>query len=92
MESYLTISVEEFEVIVKSFTSYIKEIDVRPLEMPMPMLTIVHELKNIPKTNALLVTHHKIPQLLLNDLASDNLKIYLTQVEENLVKLFFISV
>lgn len=92
MHSYSTISVKEFEEIVKSYTATIKEIDVRQLEMPMPMLTIINELKNLPKTNALLVTHHKIPQILLNDLASDTLKIYLTQVEENLVKLLFINI
>jgi uncharacterized protein (DUF2249 family) len=92
MDTYITISTSEFENLVSNFTANIHEIDVRPLEMPMPMITIMNELRTLKQSNALLVTHHKVPQILLNDLSEENLKIYLTQPDANLVKLFFIKV
>lgn len=92
MDKYTTISPSEFEKLVDSFSSEINQIDVRQLEMPMPMITIVNELKKLYKTNGLLVIHHKVPQILLNDLSDENLKIFLTHHEDNLVKLFFIKI
>lgn len=91
MDNYKTLTTEEFEDFVGKFSAEINQIDVRHLEMPMPMITIVNELKNLNQSHALLVTHHKVPQILLNDLSDENLKIYLTQPESNLVKLFLIK-
>lgn len=91
MDNYKTLTTEEFEDLVGKFIAEINQIDVRHLEMPMPMITIVNELKKLKPSNALLVIHHKVPQILLNDLSDENLKIYLTQPESNLVKLFLIK-
>lgn len=86
-----TISLTEFNNILNGLHFTFKEIDVREMEMPLPMITIVKELENISKINALLVKHHKIPQILLNDLKDSNLKIYITQIQENYFQLLFLN-
>ncbi len=91
MDKYTTLTADEFENLVSSFKAEIHQIDVRQLEMPFPMITIMNELEKLKQSNALLVTHHKVPQILLNDLSDNSLKIYLSQTETNLVKLFFVK-
>lgn len=91
MDTYTTLPNNDFNLIIDSFKFSIKEIDVRTMEMPLPMITIVNELQLLQPSSALLVTHHKIPQILLNDLKDDNLTIYLSPIETNLIKLFFIK-
>ena len=91
MNTYYTLPENDFNLIIENFKFLIKEIDVRSMEMPMPMITIVNELQLLQPNNALLVTHHKIPQILLNDLNDGNLTIYLSTIETNLIKLFFIK-
>ncbi len=51
-----------------TFIGHMKTIDVRHLEMPLPMTTILSELDNLPKGQALFVQHKKIPQFLLPEL------------------------
>lgn len=57
-----------FAEMVKKFESHLKTIDVRPLEMPLPMLTILDELDKLPETDALYVYHKRIPVFLLPEL------------------------
>lgn len=85
------ISITDFNILVKNLNHDFKEIDVRALEMPLPMITIVKELENLNEIKALLVNHHKIPQILLNDLEDQNLKIYITQIKDNYFQLLFLN-
>ncbi|MDP3352662.1 MAG: hypothetical protein Q8S44_02860 [Flavobacteriaceae bacterium] len=85
------ISQTEFNIILDSLNFSFKEIDVREMEMPLPMITIVNELESISEINALLVNHHRIPQILLNDLEDRNLKIFITQIQENYFQLLFLN-
>lgn len=48
--------------------SQLKEIDVRALEMPEPMQTILRELESLAPSNGLYVHHKRIPVYLLEDL------------------------
>lgn len=91
METQKTISHIDFKKNLDGLSNTYKEIDVRELEMPLPMITIVKELENITKIKALLVHHHRIPQILLNDLKDSNLKIYITQIQENYFQLLFLN-
>ena len=59
---------EDWDTILKKFEGKIKEVDVRQLEMPMPMLTILDELEHLPENMALFVYHKKIPVFLLPEL------------------------
>src|SRR5690606_24271254 len=59
---------EDWDTILKKFEGKIKEVDVRQLEMPMPMLTILDELEHLPENMALFVYHKRIPVFLLPEL------------------------
>lgn len=52
----------------KIYYGKLVEIDVRPLEMPLPMVTILEELEKLPNDCALFVRHKKLPQYLIPEL------------------------
>ena len=58
-----------YEQVEAKYTGNMKEIDVRDLEMPMPMVTILEEVESINGSNALYVHHNKLPQYLLPELS-----------------------
>ena len=60
---------KDFDQLVQHFSGNLKEIDVRALEMPLPMVTILGELETLPPNQALYVHHKRIPQMLLPQLA-----------------------
>lgn len=66
----MPISEGSFEEKLVSFGGNIKEIDVRFLEMPEPMVTILKEIETLPDDFVLLVNHKKAPQFLLPELKS----------------------
>lgn len=65
----------------------IREIDVRHLEMPGPMQTILGELAELPEGHALYVNHKRIPMYLLEEIESDNYVIHIYTESETEVKL-----
>jgi uncharacterized protein (DUF2249 family) len=65
----------------------LKEIDVRHLEMPMPMQTILGELPLLADGHALYVNHKRIPIYLLEELADQDFQVHVWNIEENNVKL-----
>jgi len=66
----MPISEGSFEEKLVGFGSNIVEIDVRLLEMPEPMVTILKEIETLPDAYVLLVNHKKVPQFLLPELKS----------------------
>lgn len=46
----------------------LQQLDVRPLEMPMPMITILESLEKLATGTALYVTHKRVPVFLLTEL------------------------
>ena len=83
---------ERFQELYDSFPKdKIKEIDVRHLEMPMPMQTILQELAVLEKGNALYVNHKRIPIYLLEELADQDFQIHVLNIEENNVKLLIFN-
>jgi uncharacterized protein (DUF2249 family) len=65
----------------------IKEIDVRHLEMPGPMQTILAELAVLPVNHALYVNHKRIPMYLLEEIENENYTIHIYTISESEVKL-----
>ncbi|MCK5637483.1 MAG: DUF2249 domain-containing protein [Flavobacteriaceae bacterium] len=61
----------------------IKVIDVRQLEMPEPMVTILKEIETLKKGHALYVDHKKIPQFLLPELEVRNFEILYKEIDCN---------
>lgn len=58
-----------WDQLLAQFAGRLKEVDVRHLEMPQPMMTILTELDQLPAGNALYVQHKRIPVFLLDELA-----------------------
>lgn len=56
------------EEIMQQYEGRLKTIDVRTLEMPLPMTTILDELDEMEKDSALFVYHKRIPVFLLPEL------------------------
>lgn len=65
-----------FDNLYKTFVGKLKSIDVRHLEMPEPMTTILEELELLPEGFALFVDHKKVPQFLLPELEERNFEIH----------------
>lgn len=76
-----------FEEKLNHFAGRIKETDVRDMEMPMPMITILQELETLPEGMALFVHHKKVPQYLLPELKERNFSWLIKEAEAGNVKL-----
>ncbi len=86
-ELIFKISKEKMEQEKATFGTKIQEIDVRDLEMPLQMITILQALEELDKDSALFIHHKKIPQYLLPEVAQRNFKTYITEIDEHNVKL-----
>lgn len=84
---YTKVTFEELQKLKKHFGQNIKEIDVRDLEMPEPMITILSSLENLSDNHALFVHHKKIPQYLLPELQSRNFQTWIAEISEGDVKM-----
>lgn len=76
-----------FNELCNQFKAKLREIDVRHLEMPMPMQTILSELPLLPDGHALYVHHKRIPIYLLEELADQDFQVHVRHIHENDVKL-----
>ncbi|MFN8231228.1 MAG: DUF2249 domain-containing protein [Bacteroidia bacterium] len=74
--------------LINLYAGKIKEIDVRNLEMPQPMISILNELKLLPNNFMLLVHHKKVPQFLFPELVENNFKWLVEEIAEGNVKLY----
>jgi len=81
-------SSEEITIVLKSFGTNIKELDVRHLEMPLPMAMILNELPSLPEDYILLVNHKKVPKFLFPELAERGYQWRIQIITEDNVKLF----
>ena len=79
---------DDFDAWVKKFEGRTKTIDVRHLEMPLPMLTILDELEHLPADHALYVDHKRIPVFLLPELEERKFEYRAKEIAEGDVKLF----
>lgn len=78
---------DTFESIEKKYSNKLIEVDVRDLEMPMPMVTILENLEQLNKGEALFVHHKKLPQYLLPEL-KDRDFVYVSQpMDDDNIKL-----
>lgn len=65
----------------------IRGTDVRNMEMPMPMQTILGELSTLQKDAVLYVHHKRIPVYLLEELADKNYEVHIHTVDDGNVKM-----
>ncbi len=76
-----------FDEVLEKFDSKLIEIDVRNLEMPMPMMNILSALENLKNDEALFVFHKKIPVFLLPELAERNFDYAFKEIDEHNVNM-----
>ncbi len=67
-DEHLQTSLADFNHIQSKYAGNLKEIDVRHLEMPLPMQTILENLTQLKPDEALFVRHKRLPQFLLPEL------------------------
>jgi uncharacterized protein (DUF2249 family) len=58
----------DWKASLQRFEGRLQTIDVRHLEMPLPMTTILEALEQLPQEDALYVYHKRVPVFLLNEL------------------------
>ncbi len=76
-----------WDTVLKHFDHRLQSIDVRQLEMPLPMLTILDALEQLPPDQALYVHHKRIPLFLLPELADRHFDYRVKQVSDQEVHL-----
>ena len=59
---------DDWDQVMKTYEGKLQEIDVRHLEMPGPMMSILEALGQLPAEKALYVNHKRIPVYLLSEL------------------------
>jgi uncharacterized protein (DUF2249 family) len=86
-ELILEVSIDELEKERLKYKDQCNEIDVRDLEMPLPMVTILNELEDLPEGYTLFVHHKKVPQYLLPELKERKLRSWIAVIDDENVKL-----
>ena len=75
-----------FEQAEEKYKGKMHEIDVRDLEMPMPMVTILQEVEKIADDEVLYVHHKRLPQYLLPELETRDWHYVNKEVDEDNMK------
>lgn len=69
----------EWESRMKHWEGRMRAINVRNMEMPQPLVTILTALENLPKEKALFVYHKKLPRHLLPELQDRGFRYYMKE-------------
>ena len=77
----------DFERIKQQYEGNMQEVDVRDLEMPMPMQTILERIEQLPEGKALFVHHKRIPQFLLPELKKRNFSYVAREIDPDYTQL-----
>lgn len=77
----------EFEALIQKFKGKLQEVNVRELEMPQPMVTILQELENLPEDHALYVHHKKVPLFLLPEIEDKGYTYKIWEISDDQVQL-----
>jgi uncharacterized protein (DUF2249 family) len=76
-----------FDDLERKFAGKMIELDVRHLEMPMPMVSILESIENLDNDHALYVHHKRLPQYLLPELKQREFDYKAREVDEENMKL-----
>lgn len=81
------VTIEDFETIEGRFAGKFLLVDVRELEMPMPMVNILEELEKLEDDQALFVQHKRLPQYLMPELENRHFKLVSKEIDEDNINL-----
>lgn len=76
-------ALDEWDGAMKRFAGKQVTVDVRRLEMPLPMLTILEQLDGLPSGHALLVHHKRIPIFLLPELKERGFEYCIREIRDS---------
>jgi uncharacterized protein (DUF2249 family) len=76
-----------YEDLERKYEGKLNEIDVRDLEMPMPMVTILEAIETLEEGHALYVHHKRLPQYLLPELKEREFDYKTQEVDADNMKL-----
>lgn len=79
--------VRDWDEIMNRFAGKLVTVDVRQLEMPLPMHTILDALDNLPADKALFVYHKRIPVFLLPELEERKFNFRIKEINDKEVHL-----
>lgn len=77
----------DWEQILERFEDHLVEVDVRNMEMPMPMMTILESMDQLQDGTALYVHHKRIPVFLLTELKERHFEYRIKEINESEVYL-----
>jgi uncharacterized protein (DUF2249 family) len=80
-------SADGWDEIIKKYHGNLETIDVRYLQMPLPMHNILEALNKLPEQKALYVIHKRIPVFLLPELRERNFDYRIKEVADGEVYL-----
>ncbi|GAA3932523.1 DUF2249 domain-containing protein [Chitinophaga oryziterrae] len=78
---------ESWDEVLQRFNGEPETIDVRHLEMPLPMLTIMEALETLPAEKVLFVYHKRIPVFLLSELKEQKFSYHIREISDEEVNL-----
>ncbi|MEO5907625.1 MAG: DUF2249 domain-containing protein, partial [Ginsengibacter sp.] len=78
---------EGWDELLKHYEGKTQSVDVRHLEMPQPMMTILEAIEKLPEDNALFVYHKRIPVFLLPELREREFDYRIKEIAPNEVRL-----
>ncbi len=76
-----------WDELLEKFKDKTETVDVRDLEMPQPMMSILAELEKLPGNKALFVFHKRIPVFLLPELKERGFDYRIKEIAPNEVRL-----
>ncbi|HEX6848422.1 MAG TPA: DUF2249 domain-containing protein [Chitinophagaceae bacterium] len=77
----------DWDEIAGKYENRLEIVDVRQLEMPLPMMTILEALEKLPADHALFIYHKRIPTFLLPELADRKFDYRIKEISEGEVYL-----
>lgn len=77
----------DWDKLLTKYENKLQEIEVRHLEMPMPMMNILEALEKLPPDRALYVLHKRIPVFLLTELKDRNFEYRIKEIRDGEVYL-----
>lgn len=86
-EAIETTTINGWGALITRFKDKLVKVDVREMEMPQPMHTILAELENLAKDQALFVYHKRIPVFLLPELADQGFEYRIQEISDGEVHL-----
>ena len=87
LKTEITANSSDWDEVIKRYDGKLKTIDVRSMEMPLPMHTILESLNKLPEDQALFVFHKRIPVFLLPELEDQHFSYRIKEISDGEVHL-----